>query len=315
MKHSKIAIIGAGAVGTTTAYALILQSITAEIILVDINETRCNGEILDLSDALPFGNNSFIKSGKIKDASQADIIVIAAGARQKPGQSRLELIDTNQQVLMSILNKLQPINPSAILIMVTNPVDIIALCAQEYSGLPKKQVFGSGTFLDSMRLRELISQKINIAEQSIHAYILGEHGDSQFAAWSCAQVGGIPLLEYLGLNKKELDIIEQTTRDKAYEIIKCKGSTFFGIATCVAAICRIIIFNEKRVIPVSCFIEKFGISLSMPTILGENGIEKILSIPLNTEEQTKLESSAQKLKDIREQCRIQHFLDLPVVGI
>lgn len=304
MKHSKIAIIGAGSVGTTTAYTLILQNIIAEIILVDIDEIRCRGEILDLSDALSFGSTSKIRSGTTQDASQADIIVIAAGVRQKPEQTRLELVKSNQKIISSIMQQIKPINQNAIIIMVTNPVDVMTLCAQECSGLPKSQVIGSGTFLDSLRLRGLISQKLHIAEQSIHAYILGEHGDSQFVAWSGARIACTPLIDFSGLNKKELNNLEQAARNKAYEIIKCKGSTNFGIAACVAAMCRTIIFDEKFVMPISCYIKEFGISMSLPVILGENGIEQILPMKLNNEEHKKLEISAQKLQDIKGKCKL-----------
>ncbi len=303
MKHSTIAIIGAGAVGSTTAYAIMLQNIIAELVLIDIDEKRCLGEILDLSDALSFCVASKIRRGAAEDARNADIIIIAAGIRQKPGQKRIELIEANKKIVTSIINNIKPINPHAIIIMVTNPVDILTLCAQESAGLPRNQVFGSGTFLDTQRLRGLIAKKLNIAEQSINAYILGEHGDSQFPAWSSAHADGRLLLSIPQFNKNKLDAIAQETRDRAYEIIAFKGATYFGIAACVASMCESIIFDQKRIMPLSYFIEDFGVCLSMPTVLGEKGIEQIIPIPLNEEEKELLQQSAHKLQDIKDLCK------------
>ena len=296
MKHKKIAILGAGAVGSTTAYALMLKNIITEIILIDIDEKRCLGEILDLSDALSFCSASKIHSGTAQDAAQADIIIIAAGMRQRPGQTRIELISTNRSIISAILEQIRPINLHAIIIMVTNPVDILTLDAQQFSGLPRNQVFGSGTFLDTQRLCGILAKKLNIAEQSIDAYILGEHGDTQFPAWSNAHVANIPLLNFPSVNQEYLNQIAEETRKKAYEIIDCKGTTHYGIAACVATMCQAIIFNQKLAMPLSCYIPSFEVCLSMPAILGENGIEQILPIPLNEKEQQQLAHSAEFLQ-------------------
>lgn len=296
MKLPKIAIIGAGDVGTTTAYALILQNINAEIILADINEVRCRGEVLDLSDAVALCGQSQIRNGTSQDVQQADIIIIAAGARQKPGQTRIELFDANKKVITEIINQIKPLKTHAIIIMVSNPLDPLTLLAQKISGLPRNQVFGTGTFLDSQRLRELISHKTGVDEKSIHAYILGEHGDTQFPVWSSAHIAGTPLLDFMQNTEKDLDAIAQAVKHKAYEIIACKGATFFGIATCVSAICRTILLDEKRVTPLSCYVEKFGVCLSMPVILGAHGIEQIIDIPMNEKEQKQLLFSAESIK-------------------
>ncbi len=298
MKHKKIAIIGAGAVGSTTAYALMLKNIIAEIILVDIDEERCKGEILDLSDA-SFCSTSKIHGGTAQDAAQADIIIIAAGIRQKPKQTRIELIATNRSIISAILEQIRPISLHTIIIMVTNPVDILTLDAQQSSGLPRNQVFGSGTFLDTQRLCGILAKKLNIASQSIDAYILGEHGDTQFPAWSNAYIAGIPLHDFPQINQKELNQIAEKTRKKAYEIISCKGATYYGIATCVATMCQAIIFDQKLVMPLSCYIPSFDVCLSMPAVLGENGIEQILPIPLNEKEQQQLSHSAEHLQKLR----------------
>jgi L-lactate dehydrogenase len=298
MKHSKIAIIGAGSVGSTTAYALLLKNIAAEIILVDVNEVRCRGEILDLSDALSFDGTSKISLGNAQDAAQADIIVIAAGQPQKPNEPRLELLAANKPIYDSIFAAIKPINPQAIVIIVTNPLDLMTYYAQSIAGLPRNQVFGSGTFLDTLRLRGIVAEKTGVACESVDAYILGEHGDSQFAAWSSAQIAGIPIVEYPGITSKDLDAMATNIKNKAYEIIACKGSTYFGIATCVARMCEAIIFNQKLVMPLSAYNEKYDMCISLPAVLGENGIEKILPIPLNNDEQKILTDSAQQLRKL-----------------
>lgn len=295
MKHTKISIIGAGAVGATIAHSLLLKNIAAEICLVDIDETRCHGEILDLSDALAFCNRAIIRSETPQGAGNSDIIIISAGKRQEPGQDRIALLKTNRGIVKSIIKDLQPINKDAIIIMVTNPVDILTLYVQELTSHPRSRIFGSGTFLDTQRLRGLLSEKLHIAEQSIHAYILGEHGDTQFPAWSCARIAGIPLKNF-SLTDQDLDKIARETQQRAYDIIACKGATYYGIATCVAALCRTIMFNQQRITPVSCYVERYDVCLSLPVILGEKGIEGILQLPLNNEEQQKLELSVQAIK-------------------
>ena len=297
MKHSKIAIIGAGSVGSTTAYALLLKNIAAEIILVDVNEVRCRGEILDLSDALSFDGTSKIRLGNAQDASQADIIVIAAGKPQGPGEKRLELLKANKPIFEAIFSAIKPINPHAIVIIVTNPLDLMTHYAQSLTDLPRNQVFGTGTFLDTLRLRGIIAEKTGVACESVDAYILGEHGDLQFPAWSSAQIAGIPIAQYPGIQKKDLNEIALAVKNKAYEIISCKGSTFFGIAACVARMCEAIVFDQKLVMPLSTYIPEYTMCLSLPVILGENGIEKILPIPLDSDEQKKLIGSIQQLKN------------------
>jgi len=302
MNHTKIAVIGAGAVGTASACALMWKGVAAEIVLIDIDEKRCRGEILDLSDALPFCCTSAIKQGSFKDAADANIIIIAAGARQKPGQSRLELVQTNWKIIKSILHEIGTINPSSIVLMVTNPVDIMAYCAQQFCNLPKTQVFGSGTWLDSQRICGLVAQKIGVAEQSIQAYMLGEHGDSQFAAWSSAYVGGVAVKEFPGITESDLQKFEEITKKRAYEIIECKDATYYGIGACVANICENIVFNQRRVMPVSCYIKELDACLSMPTIIGGNGIDRIVPIPLSTSEKDRISASGKTLREIISQC-------------
>jgi len=298
MKHSKIAIIGAGSVGSTTAYALLLKGITAEIIMVDIDEKRCHGEILDLSDALFFDGTSQVRSGSAQEAAQADIIIIAAGKPQKPGQTRLDLFTTNKPTITAIFAAIKPINPHAVIIMVTNPLDPLTAFAQKLCDLPKNQLFGTGTLLDTLRLRNIVAQKIGIAATAVNAYVIGEHGDSQLATWSSADIAGTPIAQFPGIHEADLELFAQQTKDKAYEIIGCKGSTYFGIAACVASMCEAIMFDQKIVMPLSTYISEYETCLSLPVILGENGIEKVLPIPLNNNEQKKLSCSAQHLRDL-----------------
>lgn len=294
MKRPTIAIIGAGTVGVTTAYTLIQQPHVANIILVDINEVRCKGEIDDLSDALSFNPVTQVTIGALKDAAQADIVIITAGLPQKPGQSRLDLLDANYKIIKSIVQGMQPINPNLIMIMVTNPVDILTYVAQQFSGLPKQQIFGSGTLLDTQRLRSLISAKINVSPQSIEVFVLGEHGDNQVVSWSTATVAGKPLAQFFA--KKELDNLAKQTRDKAYNIIACKGSTAYGVATCIAAYCNTIIFDTKTIVPVSCYVQQFDVCMNVPAVIGQKGIEQVLLPSLDTQESTSLQNAAVVLK-------------------
>ncbi len=300
--HAIIAIVGVGAVGATIAYALLLKNMGAEIILVDRNEKRCYGEMLDLSDAVPFSYLSKIHQGTLKDAGQADIIIVTAGVRRQPGQSRLDLIKNNAAIVFSLVQSMAPINQRALIIVVSNPVDLMAYVAQKYSGLPAKQVLGSGTLLDTQRLCGEVAQKLGISEQSVQAYIVGEHGDSQCAAWSCAHIAGIPMTAFKVLTPEELNRIAASARDKGAEIIARKEGTFYGIGACIASICESIIFNQKRVIPISCFQPDFGVYLSSPVVIGENGVEQLLMLQLNENEHEQFMKSVKMLQDIIAQC-------------
>jgi L-lactate dehydrogenase len=286
MRQSKIAVIGAGVVGSTTAYALMMRNLASKIMLVDIHATKCKGEVLDLSDALPFSSASEIIMGSLKEAGQADIAIITAGIPQKPEQSR-----------MDIIYGMRPINPDLILIIVSNPVDILTYYAQRIAELPKNQIFGSGTLLDTQRLRHLIGEKVRVSPQSVHVNVLGEHGDSQFVAWSTGHIAGIPLLDFPGINKEELATMALKARNKAYDIISCKGSTAFGIASCISTYCHNIIYDTRSAIPVSCYVREFGCCISMPAIIGKNGVEEILMPRLNHQEEAALQKSVEAIKN------------------
>jgi len=296
MKHTKIAIIGAGNVGSTIAYACILQNICAEIILIDIQQDTCRGQVIDLEDALAQSYTSGIKTGSFEQAAHADIILICAGANQKIGQSRSDLITTNKNVIASIFASLGTIQDKCIIIMVTNPLDALTRYAQQISSHPQHLIFGSGTYLDSQRLCTYLSQKISIAPESINAYMIGEHGDSAFPAWSCARIGGSPLASFAELHPDALEAIAQKARAKAYDIIKLKCATYFGIAACVTTLCKAIISDRKSIFPLSVYHREHDICFSMPAILGASGIEKTLSLPLNKKEEKLLSQSIEKIK-------------------
>lgn len=303
IKQSTIAIIGAGSVGTTTAYALILNNINAEIILIDIDETRCIGEVLDLSDALAFNQMNSVRKGSLQEAARADIIIITAGQKQKPGQGRTELLETNKKVIAQIFKSINPIEHNAIVIMVSNPVDILTYHAQQLSGLPHNQLFGSGTYLDTQRLRSLIAQQLNISRQIIELYVVGEHGDSQVPLWSTALIDNIPLMQSPYIKKINLEQIAEQGREQAYKIIECKGSTYYGIATCIAQLCNIILSDQKQIVPISCYSKHYDIYFSLPVVLGKTGIEKIMPTKPNKDEQSKLEKSATIIKELIRQIQ------------
>jgi len=300
MVSSRVAVIGAGSVGATIAYALLMRTIASEILLVDIVPEIVSGQILDLSDSAFLGS-TVIRGGTYQEAGQCDVIVITAGAKQNPGESRTELIGRNYKILSSVMGSMQPIQKDAILMIVANPVDVLTSIAQKLSGLPRKQVFGSGTYLDSARLRLLLSQKLNISESAIHAYVLGEHGDSQFIAWESAHVAGKRLLDIPAMQQMDRDQVAKEVAGKAYEIIKLKGATYFGIAACVSSLTQCIFLNQRHIRPLSVYNEKLGAILSMPAVIGSKGIEEIFEIPLAPHEQAQLEKSAATLKELCKQ--------------
>lgn len=296
MKQAKIAIIGAGVVGSTTAYTLILKNIASEIILVDIQDMKCKGEVDDLSDTLSFSTTSRVIVGTLQQAGQVDIVIITAGRAQKPGESRSDLLHTNYRVVADIISGMKPLNPHLVVIMVTNPVDVLTYVAQQVSGLPKNQVFGSGTLLDTQRLRHIVSDASNVAVPSISLSVLGEHGDSQCVAWSSATIAGDPIAEFPNLTHAKLEAMAEQAKRKAYDIIACKGSTAFGIASCVAVYCQNILDDVHVVMPVSCYVQEFDVCLSVPVLLGKKGIERIVMPELDERERKQLETSAATIK-------------------
>ncbi|MFO7799542.1 MAG: L-lactate dehydrogenase [Rhodohalobacter sp.] len=304
-RSRKVAIVGAGAVGATFAYAMAQNGAAEEICLIDLNEDLCKGQVLDLSHGLPFYPTINIYVGTEEDYADADVIVITAGAAQKKGETRLDLLKKNGAIIEGIVDQITAQNSKATIVLVTNPVDILTKIALERSGWDRSRVIGSGTVLDSSRFKYLLSDFFDVYVGSIHAYILGEHGDSEFAAWSMANISGVQLDEYskqLGImnwpeKKKE---IELEVRDSAYHIIDYKGATNFGVGLALVQIVGAILKNQRRVLTVSYHLEgEYGISdicLATPCLISQDGVASIIGTELTDEEQKKLVHSASLLK-------------------
>ncbi|KAI9857283.1 MAG: hypothetical protein M1813_008321 [Trichoglossum hirsutum] len=292
-----IAVIGAGSVGSNIASFLLLRRIAPILLLVDTDHSLCRAQVLDLADAA-FLSNAHVRSATHAEAGQADIIIITAGAKQRPGDSRLDLIGRNLRVLGSVMEGMKPIRKDAVVLMVANPVDVLTVFAQNMSGLPKGQVLGSGTLLDSVRLRALVAEKAGIADTAVHVDVVGEHGDSQIVAWSSARVGSTPLSDVLPLTAEEQTSLAATARDKAYDIIKAKGFTSFGVAAAVSCVCQAILADERVVMPISHWIEEFGCCLCVPAVVGRRGVVKTVWPGLNDKEREGVEASAKALVEV-----------------
>lgn len=297
--HSRVAIVGAGAVGASLAYALMFKNICSEILIVDINPDIVQAQVLDLADAACVSHTT-IRGASSEEAGQCDIIVICAGANQKEGEPRTKLIERNYRVLKNVFGGMQPIRQDAVILMVANPVDILTHIARKLSGLPPNQVLGSGTYLDSTRLCVELGNLLSVNPQSIHAYVLGEHGDSQMIAWSSATIGGQPISTFPEYEELDRKAIERKVAGKAMEIIKLKGATFYGIGACAADLVHSIVLNKKVVHPVSVYCEKYGVTLSMPAKIGWEGIQHVYDVPLSKEEEERLVQSAEALRSIQD---------------
>ncbi len=297
---NRIAIIGCGHVGSTSAYALLLRGIAEELVVLDEDRKRLTGEVMDLQQCVPLNQPTRIWAGDFNDLDDADIIVIAAGAGTKPGESRLELLTRNVSVIREIVKEIKKTSFDGIILMTTNPVDILAQAAQEESDLPVSQVISSGTVLDTARLRMILGEKLGIEARSVHAYIIGEHGDSEIATWSSASVAGTPLFEFAGDLNLDFDEILEKVRKAAPKIVRQKGYTSFAIASSVVRICEAVLRDEKTVLPVSTLTTgQYGIEeiyLSLPCVVGRKGVEKVIEIPLSDDEKEGLKKSAEILK-------------------
>ena len=303
----KAAMIGCGFVGTSIAFSLVQKGIFSELVLIDANEKKAEGEAMDLSHGLPFTKPMEIKAGGYEDIADCAMIIITAGANQKPGETRLDLVHKNVEIYKSIIPKIVEKNQEATLLIVSNPVDIMTYVALKLSGYPSHKVIGSGTVLDTARLKYLLSRHLDVDSRSIHAFIIGEHGDSELAVWSAANVSGIPLNHFCELrgyfdHMESMDRIYQSVRDSAYEIIEKKGATYYGVAMAVCRIAESVIRNEHSIMPISVYLDGLyglhDICLSIPTVVGQEGAEKVLDIPLDLMEMGKLVYSAEELKKI-----------------
>ncbi|KAI8990018.1 lactate dehydrogenase B [Pilobolus umbonatus] len=295
--HSRVAIVGAGAVGASLAYALMFKNICSEIMIVDINQEIVKAQVMDLADAASVSHTRIVAATP-EEAGQADVIVLTAGAKQKDGEPRTKLIERNYRVLHSVIGGMQPIRPDAIILVVSNPVDILTHIARKLSGLPPSQVLGSGTYLDTTRLRVKLGEIFEVNPQSINAYVLGEHGDSQMIAWNAATIGGRPLTSFKQMKTLDKVAIAKGVSGKAMEIIRLKGATFYGIGACAADLVESIVLNKRQVHPVSVYVERYGVTISMPAKLGWKGVEEVYEIPLNRKEEDKLRKSAEAMRKI-----------------
>ena len=303
----KAAIVGCGFVGSASAFALMESGLFSEMVLIDVSREKAEGEALDISHGLPFAKPMRIYAGSYADIADAAVIIVTAGAGQKPGETRLDLVKKNVGIFKSIIPEISKVNQNGILLVVANPVDILTYTAAKLSGFPENRVFGSGTVLDTARLKYLLGQHLGVDSRSIHAFIIGEHGDSEIAAWSSANVSGIPLNTFCEMREhydhsSSMASIAEDVKNSAYEIINRKGATYYGIAMSVKRICEAIVRDEKSILPVSSIQhDNYGISdiaLSMPAVVGKDGVECHVPIELNGQEALALRGSADTLKQV-----------------
>ncbi len=296
-KKTKIVIIGAGAVGSTTAYTLLLRERMSELVLIDMNLKKAQGDALDMNHGLPFTGKCKVWAGDYSDCADADIIIIAAGASQRSGESRIDLLKRNVSIFKSIIENITKYTTTSILLIASNPVDIMSYFSWKESNYPVQRVIGSGTLLDSLRFRYLISEKLNVDSRSIHANIIGEHGDSEVPIWSLANFAGTNL----NLTEEEKNEIFINTRDAAYQIIDAKGSTYYAIALALDRICTAILRDERAVLNVSTLVEDYhGVSdvyLGVPCIVDASGVSKVIKFDLTDQEIRLFNHSAEKLKE------------------
>jgi len=294
-----VACIGVGNVGATCAYTILANHQAQHITLIDIDEDKCRGHAQDLIDATPLNHTRTISCGTYEDARNADVIIITAGAPQDPGQDRCDIAETNAHVVRDICDKLSPIADHTIILMITNPVDVMTYIAQKALPEARYRIVGTGTWLDTQRLRMWIGYETGMSPQSINAYVIGEHGDDQVIVWSHAthDAGLHPMPD-----AAKQDRVAKQVQQRAYRIIQQKGATYYGVSQCVSDIVTAIAYNERRIIPVSTYIARYETCLSMPAIIGENGIEEILSITLAPDEQETLVRGAEKLKRTYQAC-------------
>ena len=301
----RVVVVGAGNVGATFAYALLFRGLAAEIVLIDANRARAEGEAMDLNHAEPFTHPTRVWAGDYDDCAGAAIVVIAAGAGQRPGETRLDLVKKNADIFGKSVPEVARRNPDGILLIATNPVDVLTQVSQKLSGLPENRVIGSGTILDTARFRYLLGQHFGVEARSVHAYIIGEHGDSEVPVWSLANIAGLRLADYADLNgmthdQSTLDDIFRRTRDAAYHIIERKGATYYAVAAGLMRIVEAVLRDQHTVLSVSSLIRDYygidSLCLSLPTVVGRNGIERVLRLQLSESEQKALQHSAEVLR-------------------
>ncbi|MGX7074790.1 L-lactate dehydrogenase [Globicatella sanguinis] len=303
---SKIILVGDGAVGSSFAFATVTQNIGRELGIIDINTEKTEGDALDLSSALAFTSPKKIYAASYADCHDADIVVITAGAAQKPGETRLDLVHKNLKIFRGIIGEIVASGFDGIFLIASNPVDVLTYATWKFSGFPKERVIGSGTSLDTARFRQRIADLVSVDARNVHGYILGEHGDTEFPVWSHANIGGLQIADWVKIHpevdEEELVNIFFKVRDAAYEIIAKKGATYYGIAVALASICKAILDDNKAVFPLSVYLNgEYGqkdIFIGAPAVIGRQGIETVIEIPLNDAETEKMNLSATTLKNV-----------------
>jgi L-lactate dehydrogenase len=307
LNHRKVAVVGCGFVGAASAFSLMQSGLFSEMVLLDADRNKAEGEALDIAHGIPFARQMKIYAGGYDDIMDAAIIIVTAGANQKPEETRLDLVHKNVGIFKSIIPQIAERNYQGILLIVSNPVDILTYAALKLSGFPENRVIGSGTVLDTARLKYKLGEHLSVDSRSVHAFIVGEHGDSEIAVWSSANVSGIPLDNFCEMrghfdHEASTRRIAEDVKNSAYEIIAKKRATYYGIAMSVKRICEAIVRDEKSILPVSNMMHgEYGIDqvvLSMPAIIGKDGIETQVPISMNEAEQEKLKASADTLKKV-----------------
>ncbi len=302
---NKITIIGAGLVGSTTAYSLISTDITEEIALIDVKKKLVESQVMDLQHSVPFWGYTNVKVGTYQDIKDSKIAIICCGAAQKPGETRLDLLKKNSLIIKEVVSKVFNLNPDIIVLMVTNPVDILTYLSIKMFPQKKNKIFGSGTILDSARFRLLLSQYLKVNPKSIHAYIVGEHGDSELPLWSTASIGNAPIDKFKKISAQKKEEIFNEAKNAAYAIIEGKQATYYAISAGVTSIAKAVLFDKRTVLPVSYLLQgEYGIKdicLSVPTVVGKEGIVGRIELDISKKEKSLLKKSAKKLKEVAEE--------------
>jgi len=311
MPKSKVVIVGTGMVGMSYAYSLLNQGTIEELVLIDINKERAEGEAMDLNHGLSFAPRKMkIYAGDYSDCKDADMVVVTAGVSQKEGETRIDLLNRNAAIMKIVVKSIMKSGFGGIILVASNPVDVLTYVAWKASGLPSSKVFGSGTSLDTARLRFEIAQKIGISVKNIHAYIMGEHGDTEFACWSNAYIGAKPLVDVIETMKEidleDLEHIHSDVKNAAYEIIKRKKATYYGIGMTLVSITSAIINNENRIVPISVYNDGIydaedDLYIGLPAVLNAEGVHHVVKLKLNDKEQKQLKHSAKLLREILDQ--------------
>lgn len=302
---NRVALIGTGLVGSSYAFALLNQAVAEELVLIDVNKEKAIGDTMDLNHGMPFAPSHMnIWYGDFSDCKDADIVVICAGANQKKGETRLDLVEKNISIFKNIVKNVTDSGFNGIFLIATNPVDILTYATWKFSGFPRERVIGSGTILDTARFRYLLGDYFKIDPKNVHAYIIGEHGDTELPVWSHADIGGIPVLQliekYPDYKKEDMEDIFVNVREAAYHIINKKGATYYGIALGLVRLTKAILKNENSILTVSAYLNgEYGhddIYIGIPAVVNRNGIQKVIELPLNEEESTQFAHSVEVLK-------------------